>query len=135
MQLSSSPICKMATCVKAVYVSEGSEGESFPVRQAPCTADNQPHSVERDFFFVERPSQDFFCPVSLELLLEPQLTSCCGHHLSLEAAPGCRERGSHARCVIANGGAPCWISTTAAKSTKCAYVVGIKITGVNGREK
>ena len=33
---------------------------------------------------MERPSQDFFCPVSLELLLEPQLISCCGHHLSLD---------------------------------------------------
>ena len=83
-------ICKMATCVQAVYVCEG---ESFPVRQAPCTADNQPHSVERDFFFVERPSQDFFCPVSLELLLEPQLTSCCGHHLSLEAATRLQREG------------------------------------------
>ena len=38
-----------------------------------------------EYDFLERPSQDFFCPVSLELLLEPQLTSCCGHHLSLEA--------------------------------------------------
>ena len=46
----------------------------------------KPAFVEKDFNFVERPSQDFFCPVSLELLLEPQLTSCCGHHLSLDAA-------------------------------------------------
>ena len=46
---------------------------------------DQPSAIQRDFDFEERPSQDFFCPVSLELLLEPQLTSCCGHHLSSEA--------------------------------------------------
>ena len=52
----------------------------------------EPASVQRspspsvEYDFIERPSQDFFCPVSLELLLEPQLTSCCGHHLSLEVA-------------------------------------------------
>ena len=48
---------------------------------------------EYDYHFVERPSQDFLCPVSLELLLEPQQTSCCGHHLSLEAATRLRAEG------------------------------------------
>ena len=48
---------------------------------------------EYDYHFVERPSQDFLCPVSLELLLEPQQTSCCGHHLSLEAATRLRTEG------------------------------------------
>ena len=43
-------------------------------------------SMQKDFYFVDRPSHDFFCPVSLELLLEPKLTSCCGHHLSEEVA-------------------------------------------------
>ncbi|CAI8056920.1 hypothetical protein GBAR_LOCUS31003 [Geodia barretti] len=47
---------------------------------------DQPLFPDKEFDFLERPSQDFFCPVSLELLLEPQLTSCCGHHLSLEVA-------------------------------------------------
>ena len=46
---------------------------------------DQPSAIQRDFHFEERPSQDFFCPVSLELLLEPQQTSCCDHHLSSEA--------------------------------------------------
>ena len=53
----------------------------------------KPTFVEKDFNFVERPSQDFFCPVSLELLLEPQLTSCCGHHLSLDAATRLQREG------------------------------------------
>lgn len=37
--------------------------------------------------FVEKPSLDFFCPVTLELLKNPRQTnSCCGHHLSRAAA-------------------------------------------------
>ena len=59
-----------------------------------------PTPVARDFDFVERPSQDFFCPVSLELLLEPQLTFCCGHHLSLETAN--RLRRENKPCPICN---------------------------------
>ena len=77
------------------------EGEPLPVAHVPSTPDNQPRSMERDFIFVERPSQDFFCPVSLELLLEPQLTSCCGHHLSLEAATKLQREGK--ACPMCNG--------------------------------
>ena len=76
-------------------------GEDEPVDLVPSTADNQPRSMERDFDFVERPSQDFFCPVSLELLLEPQLTSCCGHHLSLEAATRLQRQGKP--CPMCDG--------------------------------
>ena len=39
-----------------------------------------------NFRFVEQPSEDFFCPVTLCLLLQPHLTTCCGTHLSQEAA-------------------------------------------------
>ena len=92
---------RMRICKWCQAVSEGSECEYFPVRQAPSTADNQSRSMERDFHFVERPSQDFFCPVSLELLLEPQLTSCCGHHLSLEAATRLQREGKP--CPMCNG--------------------------------
>ena len=61
----------------------GSEETAPSLDQVSPT--DQPSAIQRDFDFEERPSQDFFCPVSLELLLEPQLTSCCGHHLSSEA--------------------------------------------------
>ena len=56
---------------------------------------------QKDFDFVERPSQDFFCPVSFELLLEPQLTSCCGNHLSIEAATRLHREGR--ACPMCNG--------------------------------
>ena len=84
------------TCAQAT-----AEGEPPLVAHVPSTPDNQPHSMERDFIFVEQPSQDFFCPVSLELLLEPQLRSCCGHHLSLEAATRLQREGK--ACPMCNG--------------------------------
>ena len=70
---------------------------------SPAAVDNSPSAsrLSVEFDFVERPSQDFFCPVSLELLLEPQLTSCCGHHLSLEAANRLQEEGK--ACPMCNG--------------------------------
>ena len=58
-------------------------------------------SRKTEYDFVERPSQDFFCPVSLELLLEPQLTSCCGHHLSPEAVT--RLGRGRKSCPMCNG--------------------------------
>ena len=84
------------TCAQAV-----ADDETQPVDQTPSTADIQLRSMERDFDYVERPSEDFFCPVSLELLLEPQLTSCCGHHLSLEAATRLQREGK--ACPLCNG--------------------------------
>ena len=42
--------------------------------------------AQQDYDFVEQPDQDFYCPVSLEILLEPHQTLCCGHHISQEAA-------------------------------------------------
>ena len=55
---------------------------------------------DSDYDFVERPSQDFFCPVSLELLLEPQQLSCCGNHLSCEAATRLQREGKP--CPLCN---------------------------------
>ena len=78
-----------ASCAQAVAEVEPPRDRG----QVPSATDNQPRSMERDYDFVERPSQYFFCPVSLELLLEPQLTSCCGHHLSRDAATRLQREG------------------------------------------
>ena len=83
------------TCAEAV-----AEDESYGHFEQSA-ADDQPRSLGKDFDFVERPSEDFFCPVSLELLIEPQLTSCCGHHLSLEAATRLQREGKP--CPMCNG--------------------------------
>ena len=53
-----------------------------PVKELPRPP-QQTTEVEIDF--VERPSKEFFCPVTFELLLMPHLTTCCGHHLSERA--------------------------------------------------
>ena len=42
--------------------------------------------ASQDYAFVEQPDQDFYCPVSLEILLEPLQTYCCGQHISQKAA-------------------------------------------------
>ena len=43
-------------------------------------------STEQEYHFFKKPSRDFFCPVTFGLLLQPHLTTCCGKHLSQEAA-------------------------------------------------
>ena len=40
---------------------------------------------KEEFDFIEQPSQEYFCPVTFELLLHPDQTTCCGHHISREA--------------------------------------------------
>ena len=40
-----------------------------------------------EYDFVETPPEEYFCPVTFELLKDPRQTnSCCGHHLSRTAA-------------------------------------------------
>ena len=111
----------MATCSTPTACEDGSEGEP-----ASPAAENQPQSMKREFDFVEKPTQDFFCPVSLEYLLEPQLTFCCGHHLSLQAAKRLQEEGKP--CPMCNSEE--WsavLDTTSAKPTKCACVAGTEM--------
>ena len=44
--------------------------------------------------FVEEPSQEYFCPVTFEILKDPLQTSfCCGHHLSRAAAKRLENEG------------------------------------------
>ena len=53
-----------------------------------------------EYDFVEQLPDEYFCPVSFAVLLEPYQTRCCGNHLSQEAyqrlqgqpqCPVCRE--------------------------------------------
>ena len=50
-------------------------------------------AVDKDYPFVEESSDDFFCPVTMGLLLQPHLTSCCGKHLSHEASTRIQREG------------------------------------------
>ena len=55
--------------------------------------------LEREYDFVEEPSQTFFCPVSLAVLLEPYQTQCCGNHLSEEAYQRLSSRDNLVPCA------------------------------------
>ena len=44
-------------------------------------------ATQIEYDFVKTPSEKYFCPITFELLKDPRQTnSCCGHHLSREAA-------------------------------------------------
>ncbi len=65
-------------------VAEPDQSPPPHVVQEPPT--NETAELAIDYDFVEQPDQDYFCSVSLELLVEPHQTSCCGHHISQQAA-------------------------------------------------
>ena len=49
---------------------------------------------EREYDFVETPSEEFFCPVSYKVPLDPvQTNSCCGNHLSRSVADRLQAEG------------------------------------------
>ena len=48
--------------------------------------DSQLLPADYEYDFVEEPPPDFFCSVSLELLLDPHQTDCCGHHFTAQVA-------------------------------------------------
>ena len=57
-------------------------------------------STGHECSFVEEPSEDFFCPITYGLLLQPHLTLCCGKHISQEAAIRIEEKGG--ACPLCN---------------------------------
>ena len=62
------------------------EDEPADTQEPSASAKSSTQLREREYNFVEKPSQDHMCPVTLELLRDPHQTTCCGQHLSLEAA-------------------------------------------------
>ena len=72
----------------------GAENIGEEPRGPPPVYPRPPHRPPRsgdqdqlaDYDFVEEPAKEFFCAVTLELLVEPQQTDCCGHHFSAEVA-------------------------------------------------
>ena len=47
----------------------------------------------QEYDFVEEPPQEYFCPVTLEVLHDPKQTECCGHHLSGEVVSRLQREG------------------------------------------
>ena len=46
-----------------------------------------------EYDLVEKSSEDFYCPITMEILTEPHQTLCCGNHLSPEAADRLKREG------------------------------------------
>ena len=64
--------------------------QAIPARPRPP---HPPPEQEQEYDFVEEPTREFFCAVSLELLREPQQTDCCGHHFSDDVARRLQREG------------------------------------------
>lgn len=57
-----------------------------------------------EFDYVSDPSRDYFCPVSLEVMLNPRQTDCCGNHISSSAAE--RLATENKPCPLCNAPSP-----------------------------
>ena len=55
---------------------------------------------QQQYDLVEEPPQEYFCPVTLELLRDPKQTECCGHHLSAEVVSRLQREGKS--CPLCN---------------------------------
>ena len=73
---------KMATCSTPKQEAEQDNSTSKEVTESKKGVPE----AELDFDFVKKPDQDLYCPVTLEILLEPHQTDCCGQHISEKAA-------------------------------------------------
>lgn len=60
---------------------------------------NRPTSTDEPYEFVN-PSDDFRCPVTFDVLLNPHQTHCCGHQLSAETAIKLQREGK--ACPMCN---------------------------------
>ena len=66
---------------------EGDEKEEDDLFSSPEVPQQQEYDL------VEEPPQEYFCPVTLELLHDPKQTECCGHHLSAEVVSRLQREG------------------------------------------
>ena len=64
------------------FAQRNTNQENSPV-QNPAEEDDS--AIQKESDFLERPSEDFFCPVTFELLLNSHQTICCGNYLSEKA--------------------------------------------------
>ena len=68
-----------SNCAQAAALATDQDDEQILIKAVEL----RPATPNYDF--LEQPSQDFFCCVTMELLMDPQQTSCCGNHVSPEA--------------------------------------------------
>ncbi|CAI8034551.1 hypothetical protein GBAR_LOCUS19445 [Geodia barretti] len=114
---------KLTIAGTCFYETENSLGEKpLSIDSAAPTNEGSKTNVtkakplpEEDFEFVEQPPSDFFCPVRKCLLLHPHLTSCCGNHLSEEAASRIEREGWPCPLCREEDWSTCWTNTFSVK--------------------
>ena len=58
--------------------------------------------LKGEYDFVEKPSEEYFCPVTFELLTDPVQTNfCCGNHISRAVVEQLQAEGKHCpKCKV-----------------------------------
>ena len=74
-------------CAEDLGDGQPSDSPGVPTAVQPSEIPHQ------EYDFVEEPPQEYFCPVTLELLRDPKQTECCGHHLSGEVVSRLQREG------------------------------------------
>ena len=77
------PKNKMSSSCAASCLAD--EERPLPPGGASAGGGGDEATAKEEYDFIEQPSQEYFCPVTFELLLHPDQTTCCGHHISREA--------------------------------------------------
>ena len=72
---------KMSASCAASYLAD----EERPPPPGSAGGGGDAATAKEEYEFIEQPSQEYFCPVTFELLFHPEQTTCCGHHISNEA--------------------------------------------------
>ena len=75
------------SCAKNVAENDQSDPREWPA------SDQTEKLPEQEYDFIEDLPQEFFCPVTFELLRDPQLTTCCGHLLSRRVVTKLQQEG------------------------------------------
>ena len=57
-----------------------------------------PEFSYRTYDFVEKPSDDYFCPVTKKFLLDPKQLTCCGEHISQEGFQKVKSQRGTPKC-------------------------------------
>ncbi len=76
----------MATSINSYCTKSGSKSVRNQEPAAPHPPEQITQPAEPDYDLVEEPENDLYCPIILEILVEPHQTDCCGQHISEKAA-------------------------------------------------
>ena len=127
-------ICEIVSTLSTrSQVDEGRSMQQKPLEPQAIPKEYD-SSLPEELDFVERPSVDFFCPMTFEFLLDPHLTACCGHHSSQKAVTTLKSEGKpcHRPFAWSLTWPQCWTVSTDAECMQFKFTVPIFLGGVSG---